>query len=478
MAGLNQALKGLDDERELISTGDLAKKVDSTEDTIRGQLSKLKTKGYVDGSSKEGWKITADGKDALERQEKIPVTAKDVGADTESKLKYYGQLATVDSDLILATSELIISGDPEDLDHVWNAMTTMDVPMMARRKWWHLWRNYLKQGIPPSLKDKVTAATEENVDEGEELASVSTKKQGRDYIIVDDLPVFVGADQGDFSLKDAKDILGMRAIRERVASRGGGGTQQFGPKEIMDILDKVREVRGEGTLQKTYVIQPTEEGTVVREVQPGEPLVLPSQGGNKQPATYLIDSDGNTKKIEPGEPIVIHQKGNPPVAQKTLVVRQTADGILTEEYEAGKPIILQSATPGGNQPAGLPFPVFGGDGKPVLDTEGKPVYANLEPTLKWLGYQKEQKRADEKHDALMGLVRTVQENIGDGVSALKAAAEEARESDKGKPSSGTPPKGFNCGDCHTTFYAPPGWAGEPLICPKCSRQYSKEELMA
>jgi len=134
MAGLNQCLEGLLDERELMSTGDLAKKVGSTEDTTRSQLSKLKNRGYGEGTSKEGWLITGEGRDALERQEKIPVTAKDVGADIESKLKYFGQLAIVESDIILASLEMIMSGDPEDLDQVWEAMTRMDVPISARRR--------------------------------------------------------------------------------------------------------------------------------------------------------------------------------------------------------------------------------------------------------------------------------------------------------------------------------------------------------
>ena len=95
MGTLNDTLKALIGEEELVATAALAKKVGSTEDTVRSQLSKLKNKGYVDGSTKEGWIITPEGRESVEREEKIPTTARDVGADTESKLKYYGQLATV-----------------------------------------------------------------------------------------------------------------------------------------------------------------------------------------------------------------------------------------------------------------------------------------------------------------------------------------------------------------------------------------------
>ncbi|MBA7712560.1 hypothetical protein ES703_121539 [subsurface metagenome] len=125
----------------------------------------------------------------------------------------------------------------------------------------------------------------------------------------------------------------------------------------------------------------------------------------------------------------------------------------------------------------LPFPVIGSDGKPVYDEEGKPVYANLEPMLKWLGFQGDQRRADERHNALMGLAKTVRENISDGIAAIKLAAEEA----KGGAGAKTPatPQEFKCGECGTTFSAPAGWAGQPLKCPnpKCPKTYSKEELL-
>ncbi|MBA7716281.1 hypothetical protein ES703_125350 [subsurface metagenome] len=427
MGTLNDVLKSLAGEEEAIATVALAKKAGSTEDTLRKQMSTLKNKGLVDGSTKEGWIITTSGRDSLERQEKIPLTSKDVGADTESKLKYYGQLASVEPDIILATSELIMSGDPESLDHVWTCMTEMDVPIAARRRWFNLWRNYLKQGIPPHLKEKIVGTTEE-IEAGEgEGEPVSARDRGRDYIIIDDLPVNVGPGLGDYNIKDAKDIIGIRAIRSRVAGAGSGGGQQWGPQDLISILDKINEKRGDGAAAKAYVVQYTEQGAVVKEVQPGEPFVVSPPVGDKSPKTILVNPDGSTQEIQPGHPIVIKQQDNPPVAQKTVVVRQTDKGLVTEEYEAGKPIILSSGAPGGGGGIGLPFPVFGNEGKPILDSEGRPVYANLEPTLKWLGFQAEQRRADQRHDSLMGLVQTVKDNVGDGIAALKAAAEEAKE---------------------------------------------------
>lgn len=479
MASYNEILMALASEEGVISTADLAPKVSSTKDTLRASCSQLKKKGYVDGNSKEGWIITSEGRELLERREKIPTTPEDVGADTESKLKYYGQLAGAKPDSILATCEMILTGDPEDLTYVWDAMTQMDVPMPARRKWFNLWRNHLKQGIPPHLKEKVAGFSEQAGEETGETPS-GAKDRGRDYIIVDDLPVFVGAGQGDMSMKDAKDIIGMRAIKARFSARGGdgqagGGAQQFTPKDLLDIIDKINAGRGGATPTKSYVVTQGEEGAVVQEVEEGKPMVL-EQPRSAPPATYFVDNQGNVKQVQPGEPIVIKQQPAN-ATPKTLIVRQTDKGIVTEEVEAGKPIILGSSSPSTGMPPALPFPVFGSDGKPVYDSDGKPVYANLEPTLKWLSFQGEQRRLDERHQMLGGVVKTVQENFGDGIQALKRAIAEATGTKTSTESSS--PQVFKCGDCGTQFSPPAGWEGQPLRCPNpaCGREYSKEELL-
>ena len=99
--------------------------------------------------------------------------------------------------------------------------------------------------------------------------------------------------------------------------------------------------------------------------------------------------------------------------------------------------------------------------------------------MKWMEFQGKQKREDEKHSMLMGLGQTVRENIGDGIAALKAAAEEAKGGAGTKPPP-TSQQVFKCGDCGAQFSPPAGWTGEPLKCPNpaCGREYSKEELLA
>ena len=53
MANQNQVLQALSSEGGLVTTENLATQVGTTQDTIRALCSKLKTKGYVDGSTKE-----------------------------------------------------------------------------------------------------------------------------------------------------------------------------------------------------------------------------------------------------------------------------------------------------------------------------------------------------------------------------------------------------------------------------------------
>jgi len=106
----------------------------------------------------------------------------------------------------------------------------------------------------------------------------------------------------------------------------------------------------------------------------------------------------------------------------------------------------------------------------------------IEETLRYRKFLDEERRADERHKMLMGLGQTARDNLGDGVSALAAAAKEAKGTGSKQSSESTEeqPQIFSCADCKTQFSAPAEWAGQPLKCPnpQCGREYSKEDLLA
>jgi hypothetical protein len=479
MGSLNDALKALADEkfREMrASIAELSKETGSTEDTLRKQLSTLKSKGYADGNSKEGWAITPEGRAAFERKEQIPLTAKDVGSDPESKLKYYGGLAGVTPDIILATVELIITGDSEDLEHVWKCMTEMDVPIAERRRWFALYRNHLKLGIPPNLREQVGGASEETAEGARGDIDSSSKDRGRDYIIIDDSPVFVGAGQGDMSLKDAKDVIGMRALKARFTGAGGSPSQGWGIKDLTELIDKITEKRGEGSQAKIYALEQGEQGAILKEVKPGEPLNLNPPGGGKTQPLLIIDNDGVVQELKPGLRIGSKpSNGNPPPAKFTLV-RQTDTGIVKEEHNAGDVIILGGTSQGSGGGMGVPFPVFDSDGKPVTDSQGRPVYANLDSTLKVLGWRDEQRRANERHEAIMGLAQTAREKLADGIDALREAAAEVKG---GSKAAAPAEQVYQCGSCKTQFKLPTGdWQNVVCPNPECKTSYTREQVMS
>lgn len=391
-------------------------------------------------------------------------------------VKFGLQTGVVPKALIEQTANHISSGGGfQNLTWVWQGLCEMGIRPDLARRWFHSWRSYLHQSIPERVATEVR--TTPPVGEEEEAKSVTGK---RAYIIgPNDMPLFVGEGVGDLDYDDA---VKLSAIRVAGLARGGGQTappgQHVGTQadEMVKVFNAVKEFLGPQSKGKSYVVKPGEKGYAVEEIEEGKPTILspPGGGGGPPSPSFLVDSEGNVTEVPPGRPVVLKQAAPPPAPQspqKTFIVRQTAEGIVAEEHEVGKPIIINANPPSASAPPMMPFPVFDANGQPVLDTEGKPVYANLEPTLKWLGFQSEQRRADERHSALMGLAQVVKENIGDGVAAIKVAAEEARHS----PKPGKEGQAFECSQCHAQFSVPPGqW--NSVKCPSCQREYTREEV--
>jgi len=116
----------------------------------------------------------------------------------------------------------------------------------------------------------------------------------------------------------------------------------------------------------------------------------------------------------------------PPKPPKRYVIKDTAEGIVIEEYVPGKPIVIKQkvvspppktyivmdtpASPTEGRPEGFALasmaPILGADGQPVYDKDGKPIYANMEAVMEWYSFQAGQRRAKEIRDALMGFAKT------------------------------------------------------------------------
>lgn len=495
MASKEEILRILAGESGPMNRTVLGKRLGLPTSSFQNQLDRLEKQGLVTKNEQHEYIITEAGHQfalAEPPPGESPPGEPPPSEPTEESLKTTEYQLFVDMgkvtgvvpmDLIKQTATHIWrGGDFRDLTWVWNGLTEMGIRSDLAQRWFHSWRSYLHQAIPPELAASVGALQTSTEKEAAKAEAIGKGK--RDSILdANGLPLYVGEGVGDL---DHDEAVRLSALRQVALARGGQvgpGGQPATPgtmaDEVVKIWSAFQQTMGDKTKGKSYIVKPGEEGYTVEEVEEGKPMVITTLGGNTKPSpSYLIDNEGNITEAPAGRPIVIKQTApiNSPQPGKTYILKQTPEGMVTEEYEPGKPIIINAApSPGSNMPL-LPFPVIGSDGQPVYDGEGKPVYANLEPMLKWLGFQDDRKRADERHGALMGLAQTVRENLGDGILAIKAAAEEARRGTGAKPPA-PQPQVFKCGDCKTEFGPPAGWVDEPIKCPGCGREYSKEELL-
>ncbi|MBA7681627.1 hypothetical protein ES703_89967 [subsurface metagenome] len=369
--------------------------------------------------------------------------------------------------MVDACIELFQNTDMRSMGEMERVMAEMNVPQLQRVRWRNLYRGYLRNTTPPEARDELYPLPKpEEAAPGEEgvpAAETAGKEDRRDYIVEGNDIRTVGEGLGDFTFKQALQVVAAKR-----------GTSQKGEGEGSALLSQLDSL---GLLKKSG-----EEGrgTQIELLDKLNSLgMLKKSDDTQAPLGSFVDAEGNVQELKPGQPIVVKKVIQEP--GKTYFLN--TEGEL-EEYEPGKPIIIKvQPSPGsGSSPQGMmPFPVFGSDGEPAYDKDGKPIYANLEPMMKWAGFQSEQKRADERHSALMGMAQTVRENLSDGIAAIKTAAEEAKGDAGAKtPAAEPPPQVFKCGDCGQQFSLPPEWAGQPLKCPnpECGREYSKEELQA
>lgn len=461
MTDQNAVLRALSNKEEAASPVSLASELRVGEDKVRTYLNRLKKRGYVEGGG-SAWYITDSGKTALERVEAAPTTKEDVGEDELAKFKYYGELSGVTTDKVEACAELFQNTDMRKIDEMERVLAEMNVPQNQRTQWRNLYRGYLRNTTPPATRDELyplpkpgEGVTGEEGPPADELGG-----EGRlDYIVEGNDILQVGEGLGMFTFRQALQVVAAKRGTAPPPQTGGLGT-------FKDFAEAVSTLNPNKPLTFTDVIALVK---LLNEARGGG-------GGEQLPPGCYVDEEGNVQELKSGQPIVIKKV----IREQGKTYLLNPEGEL-EEHESGKPIIIKvqpSPGSGSNLPGVMPFPVFGEDGQPAYDKDGKPIYANLEPMMKYMGFQSEQRRAEERHGALMGLAKTVRENIGDGIAALKMTAEQAKAGIGAKTSESkqAQPPPFECGDCHTQFAAPPGWEGQNIKCPGCGREYSKEEL--
>lgn len=461
MATQNEVLRALSTKEEAAAPASLASELRAGEATVRTYLNRLKKRGYVDGGG-SAWFITDTGKAALERVEEVPTTKEDVGEDELSKFRYYGELSGIAADMVDACVELFQNTDMRSMDEMARVMAEMNIPQPQRVRWINLYRGYMRNTATPEARDALYPLPKpEEAAPGEEVAAVAGGEggtKGMDYIVEGNDIRLVGEGMGDFTFKQALQAVAAKRGTAPQTPDSGGTLKDLA--EAVSTLNPNKPMTAQDFLDIFNFIKETSGG----------------DSSQPPPGSY-VDAEGNVKELKPGQPIVVKQVVREP--GKTYLL--DAEGEL-EEHDAGKPIIIKLQPPPGSNPLGMmPFPVFGSDGQPAYDKDGKPIYANLEPMMEYMGFQSEQRRAEERHGALMGLAKTVRENIGDGIAALKAAATEIKGGTGAKaPETKQEPQTFECGDCHTPFSPPAGWAGQNIKCPNpvCGREYTKEELMA
>jgi len=467
MATQTDVLKAICKKEEPVAPGTLASEFSprASDATVTTLLHKLKKKGLVEGEGKE-WMITDTGRAAVAKEEAVPTTRPDVGVDEISKFQSHGLLAGCDPDKIAASLELFQNLDMRSMEAFDKVMADIDIPQVIRHPWRSLYLGYLRNTTPPEDRDDLYPIPKVAVAEVVEAAAGErVKKEGEsplDYLVEDgNRIVRVGEDLGMFTFRQALQVV--------AATRGTSPpSPSDGGSALKDVVDAFK------TLNPNQPMTAKEILDLVKEIVEKKP---DDKDPPVQSPGFFVNESGQVTELKPGQPIVVtkveHQAG------KTFVL--APDGELVEQ-EAGKPLVIKvqgDGGGGGGMPQMLPFPVMGEDGQMVHDKDGNPVYANLEPMMKYMGFANEQRRAEGRHNALMGLAQTVKENLGDGIAALKAAAGEAKGATGSKESSTTDqPQVFSCGECNNQFSAPSGWAGQSLKCPTCGHEYTKEELLA
>lgn len=439
MATKTEILEALAAESGPITVSALAEKMAVETSQLTTQISRLLKSGQVVKNEVGEVLLAEKGHDELTASSEV-----EVGATDFDYFKSLGKKIGVVGDIIdVTTNHVWAGGDYRDLTWVWRALGEMAIRQDLKGRWWNAWRSFLKQGVPPELRDEVSGITDLGKDEGP-----PGKKTGRDYIIVDDEPVRVGEGLGDYGLQDAKDLLAIRALRDR--ARGSSTTERRPDVAHTD------NVAGIITALQPFLTKGTDTD------------MLKEMLGDKM---QLLKSD-----IIAGMP----RSSDQPKSWIDQLGELT--GLVGKLKEAG-PIVrsILGLPEGGGNPNPSANPVT----LPFTDKDGNPMQITADPEtgIQWLRFLGEEKRADEKQGMLRGMVETFKEEAPAVIGALKEVAEGYNkkagqggrgpetvhtESAAGGPPEAGEPQEATCPSCQQSFpmtgISPEG----DITCPHCN----------
>jgi len=288
--------------------------------------------------------------------------------------------------------------------------------------------NLNKSDINEKLKEELLARLEDRIVKlrGKKGETAHAGRNLKRYLVDPETgKIDIDEDEGDYTYKDA--------LLLSASVKGKGGHFE----EAINLIKTVTELGGGKKPQtderpKEFYVDP-ETAVIIHDPENGEctlseaRAISQSMRGSedKQKVIQYLNDEGKLVEAPAGQPIIITKKEQ---AQPSKTFFLNEAGELTEQ-EAGKPIVIkiQQGASGSGMPAMLPFPVMGSDGQPVLDKDGKPVYANLEPMMKYMAFQSEQRRADESHKTKLEIATGFKDLLGKAGTALSHMAEEEEE---------------------------------------------------
>ena len=281
-----------------------------------------------------------------------------------------------------------------------------------------------RSDIQEKRKEELLAKLDERIDKirGKKGEMTPAGRNLKRYLVDPETgKIDIDEEEGDYTYKDA--------LLLSASVKGKGGHFE----EAINLIKTVMDL-GEGKKQtdekpKEFYVDP-QTAVIIHDPENGEytlseaRAISQSMRGSedKQKVIQYLNDEGKLVEAPAGQPIIITKKEQ---AQPSKTFFLNEAGELTEQ-EAGKPIVIkiQQGASGSGMPAMLPFPVMGSDGQPVLDKDGKPVYANLEPMMKYMAFQSEQRRADESHKTKLEIATGFKDLLGKAGTALSHMAEE------------------------------------------------------